>query len=317
MPVRYSSGQDEPRRTLTRGGTEKSSVGGFIASRSVLTLSSNRPCGFVDLSCVRRGHCRARSSGSGGRSARSNEFSDQVGRLTREANAVGRMGLEGKPEALGQLGSAVNAAARESRSNAVRGCRIASSCSSAWSRPCTTPCWSIAKAFCSPMRASSRCSECTAADVVGRPLADFVAPEYVELVENNLRRRLAGEPAAERYEVELRGRARRSHARRAVERPDRQLAANRRCCSRRWKCCRGSVRCRIAGAAARHGDARCHGRERHHGRCGRPHRLHQSRRREAARTDASTSRRQDLRRGGLAGRRDRPPARSAIRCARR
>jgi diguanylate cyclase (GGDEF)-like protein/PAS domain S-box-containing protein len=42
-------------------------------------------------------------------------------------------------------------------------------------------------------------------DVIGRPLSDFVGPEYVELVDNNLRRRLAGEPAAERYEVELVG----------------------------------------------------------------------------------------------------------------
>jgi diguanylate cyclase (GGDEF)-like protein/PAS domain S-box-containing protein len=40
-------------------------------------------------------------------------------------------------------------------------------------------------------------------DVIGRPLTEFVAPEYVELVENNLRRRLEGESAAERYEVEL------------------------------------------------------------------------------------------------------------------
>jgi diguanylate cyclase (GGDEF)-like protein/PAS domain S-box-containing protein len=40
-------------------------------------------------------------------------------------------------------------------------------------------------------------------EVIGRPLTEFVAPEYVELVENNLRRRLAGESAAERYEVEL------------------------------------------------------------------------------------------------------------------
>ena len=44
-----------------------------------------------------------------------------------------------------------------------------------------------------------------ASDVIGKPLTDFVAPEYVELVENNLRRRLAGEPSAERYEVELVG----------------------------------------------------------------------------------------------------------------
>ena len=41
--------------------------------------------------------------------------------------------------------------------------------------------------------------------MVGRPLTEFVAPEYVELVENNLRRRLAGEAAAERYEIELVG----------------------------------------------------------------------------------------------------------------
>jgi diguanylate cyclase (GGDEF)-like protein/PAS domain S-box-containing protein len=42
-------------------------------------------------------------------------------------------------------------------------------------------------------------------EVLGRPLSDFVGPEYVELVEGNLRRRLAGESAAERYEVELIG----------------------------------------------------------------------------------------------------------------
>ena len=62
----------------------------------------------------------------------------------------------------------------------------------------------------------------SAADVVGRPLTDFVAPEYVELVENNLRRRLAGESAAERYEIELVGRARPGDARGAVEHRDRQ-----------------------------------------------------------------------------------------------
>jgi diguanylate cyclase (GGDEF)-like protein/PAS domain S-box-containing protein len=45
----------------------------------------------------------------------------------------------------------------------------------------------------------------SAVDVIGKPLADFVVPEYVELVENNLRRRLAGEAAAERYEIELVG----------------------------------------------------------------------------------------------------------------
>ncbi|HLW25146.1 MAG TPA: EAL domain-containing protein [Steroidobacteraceae bacterium] len=45
----------------------------------------------------------------------------------------------------------------------------------------------------------------SAGQVIGKPLTAFVAPEYVELVESNIRRRLAGEAAAERYEVELVG----------------------------------------------------------------------------------------------------------------
>ncbi len=45
----------------------------------------------------------------------------------------------------------------------------------------------------------------SAHEVIGKPLSAFVGPEYVELVDNNLRRGLAGEPAPERYEVELNG----------------------------------------------------------------------------------------------------------------
>ena len=45
----------------------------------------------------------------------------------------------------------------------------------------------------------------TRENVVGKPLSGFVAPEYVDLIDRNLRRRLAGEAAAERYEVELVG----------------------------------------------------------------------------------------------------------------
>ncbi|MFZ0499330.1 MAG: EAL domain-containing protein [Steroidobacteraceae bacterium] len=43
-------------------------------------------------------------------------------------------------------------------------------------------------------------------DLAGRRLGDLVAPEYAELVHENIRRRLYGEPAAERYEVEVLGR---------------------------------------------------------------------------------------------------------------
>lgn len=42
-------------------------------------------------------------------------------------------------------------------------------------------------------------------ELVGRRLADLVPPEYAELVGENIRRRLAGEHAAERYEIEMIG----------------------------------------------------------------------------------------------------------------
>jgi len=44
-----------------------------------------------------------------------------------------------------------------------------------------------------------------ASDLVGRPLAELVPDEYADLVADNIRHRLGGEPAAERYEVDLLG----------------------------------------------------------------------------------------------------------------
>jgi len=41
------------------------------------------------------------------------------------------------------------------------------------------------------------------AELVGRPLADLVPPEYSDLVGENILHRLTGVPAAERYEVDL------------------------------------------------------------------------------------------------------------------
>ncbi|HUN74514.1 MAG TPA: EAL domain-containing protein [Steroidobacteraceae bacterium] len=43
------------------------------------------------------------------------------------------------------------------------------------------------------------------AELIGRKLADLVPPEYAELVSESIRRRLAGEPTAERYEIEMVG----------------------------------------------------------------------------------------------------------------
>ncbi len=44
---------------------------------------------------------------------------------------------------------------------------------------------------------------CRVEELIGRRLADVVARDYSELVADNIRRRLAGEAAAERYEVDL------------------------------------------------------------------------------------------------------------------
>jgi diguanylate cyclase (GGDEF)-like protein/PAS domain S-box-containing protein len=44
-----------------------------------------------------------------------------------------------------------------------------------------------------------------AAELIGRRLEDLVPPEYTEIVGANIRQRLLGEPAAERYEVDLVG----------------------------------------------------------------------------------------------------------------
>jgi len=41
--------------------------------------------------------------------------------------------------------------------------------------------------------------------LIGRSLGDLVPPEYAELVHENIRRRLKGEPAAERYEIDMLG----------------------------------------------------------------------------------------------------------------
>jgi diguanylate cyclase (GGDEF)-like protein/PAS domain S-box-containing protein len=42
-------------------------------------------------------------------------------------------------------------------------------------------------------------------ELIGRRLGDLVPPEYAELVNDNMRQRLAGEAAAERYEIEMVG----------------------------------------------------------------------------------------------------------------
>jgi diguanylate cyclase (GGDEF)-like protein/PAS domain S-box-containing protein len=133
-----------------------------------------------------------------------NEFSEQILRLTREAGTAGRIGVEGKSKKLGQLGSAVNALLEDLEQ---RGARLLDR-EQLFQRLVETVHDAVLVHRDRILFANSRflaLLNLSAAEVVGRPLTDFVAPEYADLVANNLRRRLAGEPAAERYEIELVG----------------------------------------------------------------------------------------------------------------
>ena len=123
----------------------------------------------------------------------------------------------------------------------------------------------------------------SAAEVVGKTLSEFVAPEYVDLVQNNLRRRLLGEPAAERYEVELLG------AQGQVTRVELSSSvidsAGMETGGFLLTALGDAARVRTgrgAGPAARPCHTRSHGRKRHHPRIRGPDRLHQSRRRDLA-----------------------------------
>jgi len=131
-------------------------------------------------------------------------FSEQVLQLTGGSGPAGRIGLEGNPRALGQLGSAVNKLLEDIER---RGARLQDR-ELLFQRLVETVHDAVLVHRERILFANSRflaLLNLSAADVVGKSLTEFVAPEYVELVESNLRRRLLGEPAAARYEVELVG----------------------------------------------------------------------------------------------------------------
>ena len=131
-----------------------------------------------------------------------NDFSSQIQGLIDAGGAAGRIALSAEPGALGKLGAAVNklledleqrGAQLQDREQLFQ--RLVETVHDAVLVHRTVILFANAR-FLSLLGMKS-------AEVVGRPLTEFVAPEYVELVENNLRRRLAGESAAERYEIEL------------------------------------------------------------------------------------------------------------------
>jgi diguanylate cyclase (GGDEF)-like protein/PAS domain S-box-containing protein len=129
------------------------------------------------------------------------DFSEQVSRLTRSAGTSARVPVDGN---LAMLGATVNHLLEDLEQ---RGSRL-SEREQLFQRLVETVHDAVLVHRESILFANSRCLALlgTSADnVVGKPLTAFVTPDYADLVDQNLRRRLAGEPAAERYEVELIG----------------------------------------------------------------------------------------------------------------
>jgi diguanylate cyclase (GGDEF)-like protein/PAS domain S-box-containing protein len=132
------------------------------------------------------------------------DFSEQLRRLAFESGATGRIGQQGSPKSLEPLRTAVNKLLEnfEQRGANMHGRE------QMFQRLVETVHDAVLVHGKQILFANSRflgMLGLPSAEVIGRPLRDFVGPEYVELVDNNLRRRLSGEAAAERYEVELAG----------------------------------------------------------------------------------------------------------------
>jgi diguanylate cyclase (GGDEF)-like protein/PAS domain S-box-containing protein len=130
------------------------------------------------------------------------DLSNEVWQLAGENSAPGRIALSGKSRPLSQLSSAVN---KLLENLDARGARLQDR-ELLFQRLVETVHDAVLVHRRQILFANARFLSLLgvkAAEVAGKSLADFVGPEYVELVENNLRRRLAGEPAAERYEVEI------------------------------------------------------------------------------------------------------------------
>jgi diguanylate cyclase (GGDEF)-like protein/PAS domain S-box-containing protein len=131
-----------------------------------------------------------------------NDFSSQIQYLINEGGAAGRIAQSAEPGALGKLGAAVNNLLEDLEQ---RGAQLQDR-EQLFQRLVETVHDAVLVHRKAILFANARFLSLLgmkSPDVVGRPLSEFVAPEYVELVENNLRRRLSGESAAERYEIEL------------------------------------------------------------------------------------------------------------------
>src|ERR1700726_1349142 len=175
MPVRYSSDYDDSRRARPEMGSNikrryDSSLSRFALFLPSIVLwfltSAVLAVGLIVLFVRKSRQDRA-----------VHEFSEQVGQLTREAGAAGRIGFEGSPKALGQLGTAVNKLLENLEQ---RGARLLDR-EQLFQRLVETVHDAVLVHRERILFANSRflaLLNLSASDVVGRPLTDFVAPEY-------------------------------------------------------------------------------------------------------------------------------------------
>src|SRR5580698_498801 len=200
MPVGYSLNAPDGRRAHQRGALHKASQ--ESQTRSSLSLSPFA-LWFLTLSLAAVG------AGVLLRWKRRQEravaaFSQQLKGLGDADLPAARLGIERQSAPLAQLGRAINELLDDL---ARRGTRLKDR-EGLFQRLVETVHDAVLVHRENIVFANARFLDMlgmTAADVVGKPLSQFAAPEYVELVANNLRRRLAGESSAERYEIELVG----------------------------------------------------------------------------------------------------------------
>ena len=132
------------------------------------------------------------------------DFSKQLKALTDADLPAGRIGIEDQSTQLAQLGGAINQLLDDLDK---RGTRLKDR-EELFQRLVETVHDAVLVHRENIVFANARFLDMlgmSATEVVGRPLAHFAAAEYVDLVAGNLRRRLAGESAPERYEIELVG----------------------------------------------------------------------------------------------------------------
>jgi len=133
------------------------------------------------------------------------ELSQQLQRIAADGRAGGRVDLESDRPEIAALVSAVNHLLTRAAPRAERGAAQTSKLFAELGERIHEAVLVHRDAILYANRQFASFVGVDRAELIGRRLADLVPPEYSELVSENIRRRLAGESAAERYEIDMVG----------------------------------------------------------------------------------------------------------------